>query len=84
MGTEVPAGWAGHVFEVRDGVQMYNPKYRPGAIKRDVGRVRVRLSSERDRKLFPDLYGDDPFVDQCAWGGGEKEEDAVSAQRVER
>lgn len=78
MDAEVPAGWAGHVFEVRDGVQMYNPKYRPGAIKRDVGRVRVRLSSERDRKLFPDLYGDDPFVDQCAWGGGEGEGDAVS------
>lgn len=83
MGTDVPPGWAGHVFEVRDNVLMYNPKYRPGAIKRDAGRVRVRLSSERDRKLFPDLYGDDPFIDQCAYSAsgalGEGDElDAVS------
>lgn len=79
MGTDVPPGWAGHVFEVRDNVQMYNPKYRPGAIKRDAGRIRVRLSSERDRKLFPDLYGDDPFIDQCAYAAGEGGElDAVS------
>ncbi|KZT70426.1 hypothetical protein DAEQUDRAFT_205393 [Daedalea quercina L-15889] len=80
IGVDVPPSWAGHVFEVRDGVQLYTTKYRPGVIKRDAGRVRVRLSSERDRQLFPDLYGGDAPVGTSssyasmsgAWDEGEE------------
>ncbi|KAH9917304.1 uncharacterized protein B0H18DRAFT_1034842 [Fomitopsis serialis] len=69
IGTDVPSSWAGHVFEVRDNVQLYTHHYRPGVIKRGSGRVLVRLSSVRDRKLFPDLYGDNALVKACSSSG---------------
>ncbi|KAI0938510.1 hypothetical protein AcV5_000178 [Taiwanofungus camphoratus] len=59
---DVPVDWAGHVFDVREGVKLYSAAYKRGVIKTAEGRMRVRLSSVRDRKLFPDLYGADDDV----------------------
>lgn len=70
VATKVPEDWAGHVFEVRHDIALYRSGYKPGVVKPYVGATRVRLSSVRDRKLFPDLFPDDrqPVADEDIFG----------------
>lgn len=70
VAAEVPEDWAGHVFEVRHDIALYRSGYKPGVVKPYVGATRVRLSSVRDRKLFPDLFPDDrqPVADEDVFG----------------
>ncbi|OSD08208.1 hypothetical protein PYCCODRAFT_396555 [Trametes coccinea BRFM310] len=44
----------GHLFEVFENIKLYANKYRPGVIKAGTGTLYARLSSTRERKLFPD------------------------------
>ncbi|KAI0777250.1 hypothetical protein BD413DRAFT_668288 [Trametes elegans] len=44
----------GHLFEVFEDAELYQNKHRPGVIKPDGRRLYAKLSSTRDRKLFPD------------------------------
>ncbi|KAI0827120.1 hypothetical protein BC628DRAFT_1418706 [Trametes gibbosa] len=63
---EGPPEGDGHLFEVFEDIRLYNPTYRPGVIKAGTGKLYARLSSTRERKLFPDdppskLKDDDVF-----------------------
>ncbi|OCH93902.1 hypothetical protein OBBRIDRAFT_789766 [Obba rivulosa] len=71
------AATPGHVFDVLDGVGMYHSAYRPGVVKRGTGSTRVRLSSVRDRSLFPDVFEreQDRVLLQHAGSTAEVEED---------
>ncbi|KAI0360498.1 hypothetical protein OH77DRAFT_1492976 [Trametes cingulata] len=44
----------GHLFEVYEDIKLYTNTYRPGVIKSGSGKLYARLSSTRERKLFPD------------------------------
>ncbi|KAI0371237.1 hypothetical protein BV20DRAFT_1112621 [Pilatotrama ljubarskyi] len=63
----------GHLFEVFEGIRIYTNTYRPGVIKSGTGKLYARLSSTRERKLFPD---DQPAhaVDDVFGDGGMAEE----------
>ncbi|CCM01189.1 uncharacterized protein FIBRA_03237 [Fibroporia radiculosa] len=56
VSDHIPPEWPGHFFEVREDISLYRGGYKPGVIKPHAGKTCVRLSSVRDRKLFPDLY----------------------------
>lgn len=49
-----PVTQDGHLFEVYENVRLYTNTYRPGVIKDGTGTLYARLSSTRERKLFPD------------------------------
>ncbi|KAL1941707.1 hypothetical protein VTO73DRAFT_6707 [Trametes versicolor] len=49
-----PEAQDGHLFEVYENVRLYTNTYRPGVIKDGTGKLYARLSSTRERKLFPD------------------------------
>ncbi|OJT06202.1 hypothetical protein TRAPUB_2948 [Trametes pubescens] len=57
----------GHLFEVYDGMRLYTNTYRPGVIKVGTGKLYAKLSSTRERKLFPD--GPAGGVDNDVFGG---------------
>ncbi|KAH9941194.1 uncharacterized protein BXZ73DRAFT_98409 [Epithele typhae] len=58
---ESPRQDEGHVFEVLENIAVYSSSYRPGVIIPGSGKCHTKLSSTRERKLFPDGYkaGDD-------------------------
>ena len=62
---ESPRKDEGHVFDVFEGISVYSGSYRPGVIIPGSGKLYTKLSSTRDRKLFPDGYegGDEDDVD---------------------
>ncbi|KAH9943518.1 hypothetical protein B0H21DRAFT_748796 [Amylocystis lapponica] len=82
--TQIPDGWT-HFFDVRTGISLYNGAYKPGVIKPGSGRTYTRLSSVRERRLFPHLYEEvhgagtsadaDEDVTGCAGSSGRAEGD---------
>lgn len=56
---ESPVKEEGHVFEVFDDVHVYALSYRPGVIKAGSGKLYAKLSSARERRLFPASSDDD-------------------------
>ncbi|CDO75754.1 hypothetical protein BN946_scf184921.g30 [Trametes cinnabarina] len=64
----------GHLFEVLEHIRLYSNSYRPGVIKPASGKLYARLSSTRDRKLFPD---DPARDDETVFGAGETDDDDV-------
>ncbi|OBZ77523.1 hypothetical protein A0H81_02496 [Grifola frondosa] len=49
---------AGHVFDVYKNVELYSNSYKPGVVKTKASKstLYARLSSVRERRLFPDIY----------------------------
>ncbi|KAI0674488.1 hypothetical protein C8Q78DRAFT_1143559 [Trametes maxima] len=70
----------GHLFEVFDDVRLYTNTYRPGVIKAGTGKLYARLSSTRERRLFPEgppdhIHDDDVFGGGGGGGSDEPDED---------
>ncbi|KAI0646483.1 hypothetical protein C8Q79DRAFT_962851 [Trametes meyenii] len=63
----------GHLFEVFDDIRLYTNSYRPGVIKVGTGKLYARLSSTRERRLFPEGPPDQPH-DNDVFGSGPSNE----------
>ncbi|KAI8986726.1 hypothetical protein BD414DRAFT_522414 [Trametes punicea] len=65
----------GHLFEVFEHVRVYPNVYRPGVIKAGTGKLYARLSSTRERKLFPDEQRATTDDEDVFGGGGSAMDD---------
>ncbi|KAI0336738.1 hypothetical protein GY45DRAFT_1265446 [Cubamyces sp. BRFM 1775] len=59
----------GHLFEVLEDIRLYTNTYRPGVIKMGTGRLYAKLSSSRERKLFPEGPQSHRNADDDVFGG---------------
>ncbi|KAI0659349.1 hypothetical protein C8Q70DRAFT_136265 [Cubamyces menziesii] len=59
----------GHLFEVLEDIRLYTNTYRPGVIKTGTGRLYAKLSSSRERKLFPEEPRSRSSADDDVFGG---------------
>lgn len=72
-----PVTQDGHLFEVYENIRLYTNTYRPGVIKDGTGKLYARLSSTRERKLFPD--GPVGRADNDVFGGASHSQPDVGA-----